>query len=179
MEKITADASSADARHKAVAELVAFVQKEGIKSAFTKSGVLSTLKSSLDAKSAAAVTGSLEALSALSKALGAIVEPYFFPLMPTILEKYGDKDAGVRTAAEATADQFLSSPSRFAFKHVLPALLHACDSSHKWQTKQGALNLISHSAKTHPELVVNCLTEIVPVVSASMWDTKVDVSLIL
>ena len=60
----------------------------------------------------------------------------------------------------------------FAIKSLLPALFASLPVEKKWQERVLALNCIALFAKTAPKQLGIALPEIVPEVTACMWDTK-------
>ena len=93
-------------------------------------------------------------------------------LRHTGLEKSTAKNPEVRKAAEETAAAICEKVSPFAIKSLLPALFASLPVEKKWQERVVALNCISLFAKPAPKQLGIALPEIVPEVTACMWDTK-------
>lgn len=93
-------------------------------------------------------------------------------LRHTGLEKATAKNPEVRKAAEETAVAICEKVTPFAIKSLLPALFASLPVEKKWQERVVALNCISLFAKPAPKQLGIALPEIVPEVTACMWDTK-------
>lgn len=82
------------------------------------------------------------------------------------------KNPEVRKAAEATALAICSNITPFAMKSLLPQIFAELPVEKKWQSRELALKCISVFSKTAPRQLGNALPEIVPEITACMWDTK-------
>lgn len=88
------------------------------------------------------------------------------------LEKATAKNPEVRKAAEETATAICEKMNPFAIKSLLPSLFASLPVEKKWQERVLALNCVALFAKTAPKQLGIALPEIVPEVTACMWDTK-------
>ena len=82
------------------------------------------------------------------------------------------KSPAVKEAAKDTATAICEKISPFALKSLLPMLFSSLVVEKKWQERVLALECISLFNKTAPRQLGNALPEIVPEVTACMWDTK-------
>lgn len=88
--------------------------------------------------------------------------------MPSLCQQ----DKAVQDAADAAGAAIISILNKSAVRAALPALFDAMEDKQKWQTKLGALKLLSHLAVASPEQVAWCLPDIVPPVTNCMVDLK-------
>ncbi|KAG0049606.1 translational elongation factor EF-1 alpha [Gryganskiella cystojenkinii] len=174
--KSTEDASLSPADRKAhAAKVGAQVKKVGVIKAFHEGHLVKTLTSLLENKKQASFReAALYILADVSKAVGQAGEPYLIPLMPKVLDGYADKVASVRDAADEASKAIMALPSRYAVKLLLPVLFDSIENG-RWQSQCGSLQILSGLSKTSPKQISNCLSEIVPVLSASMWSTRPEV----
>jgi elongation factor 3 len=109
-------------------------------------------------------------------ALGAdpwLLDAFLLPL----LELYADKGDVVREAAEKAATALLSLAPQESAPDVLQRLFKVLqDGSVKWQTKIGALKLISRLSESASEQIGELLEDLIPVLTTSMHETKAEVS---
>uniref|UniRef100_A0A7S0B2M2 ABC transporter domain-containing protein n=1 Tax=Minutocellus polymorphus TaxID=265543 RepID=A0A7S0B2M2_9STRA len=117
-----------------------------------------------------------EALAGLAaaKALADVPEADAFTkeCLSACLGKATAKNPEVRKAAEETATAICEKISPFAIKSLLPALFASLPVEKKWQERVLALNCVAKFAKPAPKQLGIALPEIVPEVTACMWDTK-------
>jgi elongation factor 3 len=155
----------------AVGELVALCKSQGVKAIADDSlAKLMAVMEDGNKKKAPQRVAALAAFSAICENLGQAGEPFTSTLIPSVLKLYGDKEKSVREAAEIAGPMIVSSIPPYAVKVVVPALLACMDNSSKSATVVGALILLKDIAEKSPEMVTQCLPEIVPVVSNSMTD---------
>lgn len=115
-----------------------------------------------------------------SRAAPAIVA-YLANRISQILDMLSDKVKPVQLSAEALIKTISAAIPAFALPYlVVPQILEACHSSKQWQTKQGALTLLSSLASTENALIkekINLsLPLIIPVLSEIVHDVKPQVS---
>ncbi|KAL8973888.1 MAG: hypothetical protein Q9185_002367 [Variospora sp. 1 TL-2023] len=103
------------------------------------------------------------------------VEPYLVVLMPSVLAAVGDKMATVKTAAQAAALAIVKALNPNAVKAILPSILHSIVSAQKWPEKMTALDCIETLVESAPTQLAYRVPDLIPVISASMWDTKPEV----
>jgi elongation factor 3 len=151
------------------ADIAASVKSDGaVKSGFAdRSLELAALVASKDEKTALAALAAVEALAGIPDA-----EPYLKACLPAVLNCAVDKKAPVREAAKTAAMAVATQVTPMAMKGLLPSIFGALPVEVKWQTRELALSLITTFNKTCPKQLGNSLPEIVPEVTACMWDTK-------
>lgn len=118
-----------------------------------------------------------EALAALAlvKALAEGVpeaEAFTKECLTAALKQGKSKSVSVRKAATDTAVAICQNISPFAMKSLLPALFAELPVEKHWQIRTLALNCIATFNKTAPKQFGNSLPEVVPELTACMWDTK-------
>ncbi|GAX16349.1 elongation factor 3 [Fistulifera solaris] len=82
------------------------------------------------------------------------------------------KSAEVRNQAEATAFAICEKINPFGMKSLLPQIFAAMPVEQKWQVRELALKCLSKFNKTAPKQLGDALPEVIPEVTACMWDTK-------
>jgi elongation factor 3 len=88
------------------------------------------------------------------------------------LEQATSKNADVKKAASGAALAICKSINPFAMKALLPAIFSQLPVEKKWEVRALALNCIAVFKDKAPKQLGNALPEIVPEVTACMWDTK-------
>jgi elongation factor 3 len=78
----------------------------------------------------------------------------------------------VRTAAEEAAFAVCEKINPFAMKSLLPIIFAQIAVEKKWQIRELGLKCIGKFAVTAPRQLGDALPEVVPEVTAGMWDTK-------
>lgn len=168
---MTGDVAS-DAAKKAAAALVALVSAD-IR-VLSRCKVAARIQTLLDdIKNKSAREGALLAFTSLAQSRS--TEPYLVPLLPVILNTLGDKITSVRQMAETAASVLTAELPPHALRLILPSIFDGMKDSKKFQTKVGALKLLSEMAARSPNQIQKALPDIVPVVSQCMWDTKTEV----
>ncbi|KAJ3094052.1 hypothetical protein HDU97_008655 [Phlyctochytrium planicorne] len=171
-------AESSDESLKAADDLAKLLKADGVRS-LTTSGALEDLYAAgQDKKSGYRREGSMIGMASILRLFSHQCVPFVLPFMSVALGLLADKGQVVRDAAWITCTEFIRLPSPRAIKsHILPFLYeHGLDSSKKWQTRQGALDLITKLANSHPEEIGACLVELIPKVSECIDDTRKEVS---
>jgi len=160
--------SIADAAEAASASLVESVKADGpVKSGFSENYL--TLVAACEDKSSA--EAALKAVTALA-ALGVDTEPYVKICLPAALAGASSKDRAVASAAKKAAKAIAENTTPFAMKGLLPAIFAALPVETNWATRALALELISSFGSRAPKQLGNALPEVVPELTACMWDTK-------
>ncbi|KAG0366523.1 P-loop containing nucleoside triphosphate hydrolase protein [Gamsiella multidivaricata] len=173
--KATQDQTEAGDRKAEAAKVGDEVKRLGIVKAFHDGNLIKTLTTLLESKKQANFReAAYDILASVSKAVGQAGEPYLIPLVPKVLDGYADKVASVREAAEEASKAIMALPSRYAVKLLLPVLFDSIENG-RWQSQCGSLQLLTGLSKTSPKQISLCLSEIVPVLSASMWSTRPEV----
>ncbi|KAF9181582.1 hypothetical protein BGZ50_005399 [Haplosporangium sp. Z 11] len=129
-------------------------------------------------KSGLAREGALIGICALAEEIGRPSEPFLTPMLPLILDLYADKGVVVQDAAARAAEAIMAvMPSQSAPMVLRGVLLPVIGGlGKKWQTKVGALQLLSDLANASPIQVGDLLPEIIPVVKDCLSDTKKEVA---
>ena len=131
-------------------------------------------KSIADKKSS---VNALEAVAHIASEsdLSPSVEPYIVELTQLICEKTGDKQTEVREVANKALEALVKSITPLAIKDILPRLIERLSTTSKWQEKVAILNVIALFVDTAKDQLALRMTDLIPVLSEAMWDTKVDV----
>ena len=82
------------------------------------------------------------------------------------------KDADVKSASKEAAFAMCEKINPFGMKALLPAIFSQLQVEVKWQIRSRALKCIALFGKSAPKQLGDSLPEIVPEVTACMWDTK-------
>lgn len=91
---------------------------------------------------------------------------------PTGLMQAAHKANEVRTIAEDTAYAICEKINPFGMKSLLPQIFAQLVVENKWQCREMALKCLTKFNKTAPRQLGDSLPEVVPEVTACMWDTK-------
>jgi len=149
--------------------IVEAVKSEGV----LKSGLADSIDAliakcdSKDSSEAIAALSTAKALSAVGEA-----EAFWKECLGAALNQCNSKTPDVRKAASATATAICENISPFAMKSLLPAIFTSLPVEKHWQIRSQALKCLALFAKTAPKQLGNALPEVVPEVTACMWDTK-------
>ncbi|GMM31077.1 translation elongation factor EF-3 [Martiniozyma asiatica (nom. inval.)] len=103
------------------------------------------------------------------------VEPYIVALTEDICEKSGDKQTEVRDAASKALLALVNAVTPIAIKDLLPRLTGRLSESSKWQEKVAILAAIEIFVETSKAQLALRMTDLIPVLSEAMWDTKAEV----
>jgi elongation factor 3 len=88
------------------------------------------------------------------------------------LEQGGNKSKAVVTAATDAALAICKNINPFAMKSLLPAIFSKLPVEKKWPVREMALKCLATFGETAPRQLGNALPEVVPEITACMWDTK-------
>jgi elongation factor 3 len=83
-----------------------------------------------------------------------------------------NKSADVRTAAEETAFAIVENVNPFGIKSLLPYIFSQLPVEKKWQSRELGLKCLAKFAAFAPRQLGDALPEVIPEVTACMWDTK-------
>jgi len=150
----------------------------GIQKAFANAGLFNHIQTSMaDKKNSSVKEGSLMVVQSLI-ALGPVSLPYLVPLIPMLLEGFSDKQKNVVKFAKAAytsiATQLAAVPN--SLKVVVPyAVEILSDTKASWQAKMSLLTLLTSYAKSAPTYVDKYLSQLIPVVTLNIWDSKPEV----
>ncbi|KAG0331184.1 translational elongation factor EF-1 alpha, partial [Podila horticola] len=173
--KATQEQATPEERKAHAAKVGEHVKKLGVVKAFHDGKLVKTITALLESKKHPNFReAAYFVLAQVSKAVGQAGEPYLIPLVPKVLDGYADKVVSVRDAADEASKAIMALPSRYAVKLLLPVLFDSIENG-RWQSQCGSLQILTGLSKTSPKQISNCLSEIVPVLSASMWSTRPEV----
>ncbi|KAF9379023.1 translational elongation factor EF-1 alpha [Podila verticillata] len=173
--KATQEQATSEERKAHAAKVGEHVKKLGVIKAFHGGQLIKTITTLLENKKQPNLReAAYFILAQVSKAVGQAGEPYLIPLVPKVLDGYADKVTSVRDAADEASTAIMTLPSRYAVKLLLPVLFDSIENG-RWQSQCGSLQILTGLSKTSPKQISNCLSEIVPVLSASMWSTRPEV----
>jgi len=88
------------------------------------------------------------------------------------LEQGGNKSKAVVTAATEAALAICKNINPYAMKSLLPAIFSKLPVEKKWPIREMALKCLATFGETCPKQLGNALPEVVPEITACMWDTK-------
>ena len=162
---------------KTALELTNLVKIEG-PFALRNLGIENVIKKGLaDKKNTNAREGASFLLMTLfDEGVGHEVEPFVMEyLLEPVVEAMGDKEKTVRQKAEDALLLVVRNMSSWAVPQVLKVVLHQMRTAGKWQVKTGCVRILDELIQTVPERIAASMTEIIPVMSEVIWDTKSDV----
>ncbi|KAF9355843.1 translational elongation factor EF-1 alpha, partial [Mortierella sp. NVP85] len=165
-------AENTEKRQAAADALAAFAKSEGLVKSVAIIESLSPLLE--NKKSVPHREGALLALGSLATSFGQPAEPFLIPQMPKVFELYSDKMVPVRQAAGVASKAIMALPTRYAVRLLLPVIFHAIKES-KWQSKIGAMDILSGLTQSAPKQISAALSDIIPIISEAMWDSKPEV----
>ena len=171
----TLAAETPEARDAAAATVAAAVAKAGATS-LKSDGVIKACKEAITDKGKAAGNkraGAFCALRACVEKCGPTAESFLVPLLADAIEGLADKMKPVSVEADRLAKALVENLSPHAVKMVVPVVLKEYDG--KWQSNLVRAELLSTISTKFPAQTNRCLTDIIPVLSGLMWDTKAQV----
>jgi elongation factor 3 len=165
------------ARQSASEGIASLAQKDGASAIKSTGFTDAVIKALGDKKSPGAREGAAESINAVSKAAASALEPFFIDsgLYAVLVETFADKIPAVRTAAVEAVRSFVANANPWAAALLLPVLLHQIKTAGKWQVKTGALTILNQLVASAPQQTAKLMSDIVPVLSEAIWDTKADV----
>ena len=152
------------------ASIIAQIKSDGIeKSGFSSSiDVLVARCASKDEKEAMAALTFVKALAEGVPEAEALTKE----CLAAAVEQSISKSKDVQAASKVTAMAICKNISPFAMKSLLPPLTAQLAVEKKWQIRETALQCLATFSKTAPRQLGNTLPELVPELTACMWDTK-------
>jgi len=170
--------ADANVRSSTISSLAAVVQEHGTDALSSVKFGEVVVKALSDKKNSVAREGAADSIRALVKA-GAIkaLEPIFTPsgIYNGLLENFADKAPAARTAAIEAVREYVVSMNVWAAPILLPVLLQFIRTAGKWQAKIGGLTIFDQLIVSAPIPVSLAMYQIIPVLSATVWDTKTEV----
>lgn len=126
---------------------------------------------------ASAREGSLLVIRALCEGLGKPAEPFCVPLLGAILDETASNSSNIRQAAEDSTRAVLQLAHIHAMKTMIfPVLFAALEHSPEWRVKVAAMEGMCTCTSVAGNQVSQLLPEIIPVLTAQVWDTKPQVT---
>jgi elongation factor 3 len=152
------------------ASVVDAIKSEGVE----KSGYASSISAVIAAIEGKDDTATLAALATVKAvAEGAPqAEAFNKGALGSVIACADRKNADVKKAAAETAIAICENVTPFAIKSLLPGIFACLPVEKKWTQRELALKCIPVFIKNAPKQLGNALPEIVPEVTACMWDTK-------
>eukprot|EP00549_Striatella_unipunctata_P000256 CAMPEP_0118684600 /NCGR_PEP_ID=MMETSP0800-20121206/6744_1 /TAXON_ID=210618 ORGANISM="Striatella unipunctata, Strain CCMP2910" /NCGR_SAMPLE_ID=MMETSP0800 /ASSEMBLY_ACC=CAM_ASM_000638 /LENGTH=1039 /DNA_ID=CAMNT_0006581345 /DNA_START=62 /DNA_END=3181 /DNA_ORIENTATION=+ len=132
---------------------------------------ISALAAKCESKDEAEALAGLAAAKAVAEGCPE-AQPYNKDCLAACLEQAASKSTEVRKAACATALAICKNTSPFAIKSLLPIIFVNLPVEKKWQIRVLGLECIASFGEIAPRQLGNALPEVVPEVTACMWDTK-------
>ena len=117
--------------------------------------------------------GALCAMRKMTETCATVAEPFLVADLALILAAAADKMKPVSTEADLTAKALVKALSTQGVGAILPPILAEGDG--KWQVNLLRAELLATLAEKAPAQMGRQLTEVVPVLSGLMWDTKAQV----
>jgi len=153
-----------------VADIVAAVNKDGIQGSGLADNweVLQARVGSKDEKEAVAAAKAVVALMTDAP----LSQVFVKECLGACLEQALAKSKATVAATEEAAFVICQKIDPFCMKSLLPQLFTALPVEKKWQIRERALKCISVFHATAPRQLGDALPEVVPEVTACMWDTK-------
>ncbi len=139
---------------------------------FDKSGLLSTLKTTIAGSDVDSTNSALSCIKDLASECDQWIEPYVLSALPEILECLGNKKT--EEAAKAAGESIIQKMNAHSMKPALELLFEAFGSM-KWQTKKGALVLLGSLAALQPVVVEANLAVMILKLIDMASDVKKDV----
>jgi len=152
------------------ASIIAQIKSDGIE----KSGFSSSIDSlvarcaSKDEKEALAALALVKALAEGAPEAEALSKE----CLAAAVEQSISKSKNVQKASKETAMAICKNITPFAMKSLIPILTAQLAVEKKWQIRETALLCLATFSKTAPRQLGNTLPELVPELTACMWDTK-------
>lgn len=152
------------------ASIVDAIKADGIvKSGFADN--IEALKAKCASKDESEALAGLKTVKAIAEGVpeaGACIKE----CLSACLSQATSKSSEVRKAAPETAFAICKNVNPFAVKSLLPQIFAKLPVEEKWQVREMALKCIPYFNEVAPRQVGNALPEVVPEVTACMWDTK-------
>jgi len=99
-------------------------------------------------------------------------QPVIKNCLAACIEQAGHKSKAVTKAASEAAIAICKSVNPFAMKSLLPIIFSKLPVEKKWQIRESALKCLAFFGEATPKQLGNALPEVVPEITACMWDTK-------
>jgi len=152
------------------ASVVEAIKADGVEKSGFASNIASLIAKCASKDEAEALAGFATVKAVAEGAVEA--EAFNIMCLGAVLEQAVAKSPAVKAAAKETAVAVCENITPFAMKSLLPALFAQLPVEKKWPIRELALTCIGSFYKNAPKQLGNALPEIVPEVTACMWDTK-------
>jgi hypothetical protein len=120
--------------------------------------------------------GCLLFLRALADIVGKVSEPFIVPMLAAALEECSSSSSFVRDAAEDTTNSIIELVNGHAVPILICPVLFEALHSPEWRVKAVALDKMAQCAAIHPKHISRLLPDIIPIITAQVWDTKPQVT---
>ena len=120
--------------------------------------------------------GALLLMRALSELGLKSVEPFVVPMLAAALDECGSSSSSLREAANDASMAIISLANPLAMPMLIIPVLFEALQSPEWRVKSTALERLSQVSTDAPRQVSKMLPQIIPVVTAQIWDTKPQVT---
>ena len=152
------------------ASVVEAIKADGVQKSGFAANIAALIAKCASNDDAEAIAG-LTTVKAVAE--GAVeAEAFNIQCLTAALEQVLSKNSDVSKAGSEAAMAICTNITPFAMKSLLPALFAQLPVEKKWPVRELALKCIATFNKTAPKQLGNALPEIVPEVTACMWDTK-------
>jgi len=176
MNKLTV-AKSAEETNSTTHDIATFVNGP-IEQSDAPTEFVAQLKKQLANKKDAGVRErALNAIQAIAQhsTVSPAMEPYLVQLLGPTFDAAGDKMKAVQTAATAAALAIVGCINPNAVKATLGPINETIENAQKWQAKDTALECVEALVKSAPTQLSYRVPDLIPVISAAMWDTKKEI----
>lgn len=153
--------------------LATSIKESGVEDLAGDAGLLKTLDEALGNKSSVAKEGGALLFAALSKKVKTASIPFLLPRLDKVMENAGDKKSGdLRKASSKAAKAFAKIMTAPVVPMILDNMVKTAQESPQWQVKVLALEIVATFVESGPEFVQDRMVDLVPILSALMWDSK-------
>jgi len=150
--------------------VVTGINADGVeKTGFASS--ISAIGAKLESKDDNEVLAALALVKAVAEG-AADAQPFIADCLASCLKLAGAKNPAVKKATKETSLAICTNCSPWAIKSLLPAIFSQLPVEVKWPIRELSLLCIATFSANAPSQLGNALPEIVPEVTACMWDTK-------
>mmetsp|Transcript_10829 Transcript_10829/g.15324 ORF Transcript_10829/g.15324 Transcript_10829/m.15324 type:complete len:1062 (-) Transcript_10829:74-3259(-) len=152
-------------------QLAVEVKESGVES--LEGDLLKTLDDALGSSNLVAREGGALLFAALNKKAKTATQPFLVPLLPKIMENAGDKKSGdLRKASAKACKAFAKSMTVPAVSMVFDEVVRLSTESPVWQVKVLCMEILGAWVENAPEYLSTKMTDLVPLLSGLMWDSK-------
>jgi len=154
-------------------KLATEVKEAGVASLEGEDGLLKTLDEALGSSNVVAREGGALLFAALSKKIKGAALPFLVERLDAVIANAGDKKSSdLRKTSSKAAKAFAKIVTVPAVGFVFDDIVNQSQNSPMWQCKVLCLELLSIFVENAPEYLSHRMTELVPLLSALMWDSK-------